>query len=252
MVATQLGYLDNQDFNELIYTQLKLINDEPLLLKSGKITGTSLPARIIGGDYYDIYPLTNGKIRIVIGDVMGKGIPAALLSILTKGAFRSAAEYTKNPGETLSLINQALFKDLRKMKSFVTLFCADWDPESGEFNYANAGHQSPLIISKENAVKNYPKVSGIMVGGLPKQVYHHGSILLEKGDSVFFFTDGIVEACNKKGEHFEMNRLIEAILHYKDLGSKDLDEYVMESLNQFTEGVLQKDDITMVLLKVSS
>jgi sigma-B regulation protein RsbU (phosphoserine phosphatase) len=241
------------EINQLIAFQSKLINDDPPILIGGKIIGTSLPAELMGGDYYDIYPLENGKIRIIIGDVMGKGISAAMLTILTRGAFRSAAEYSKSPGEALSTINQALYKDLRKLKAFVTLFCADWDPETGGFSYSNAGHPLPIIISGRNkSVKMFDKLSGIMVGGLPNQVYKEESILLEQGDSVFFFTDGIVEAQNRKGELFRLDRLISSLVEYQENDSLEINQYVMESLNNFTEGICQKDDITMVLLTVET
>jgi sigma-B regulation protein RsbU (phosphoserine phosphatase) len=240
-----------RELKQAVDLQLKLINGDLPKLKGGKIAGTSLPAKLIGGDYYDIYPLENGKIRIVIGDVMGKGIPAAMLMFLTRGAFRSAAQCTKTPGETLSAINQALYKDLRKLKSFVTLFCADWDPETGICTYANAGHNLPLFISgKDGTVQPLPKVTGIMIGGLPNQTYPEESTTLENYDKVFFYTDGIVEAQNKKGDLYQLDRLIGSLLEYQDKGMTDIDQFVMESVNRFTDGIPQKDDITMVLLKV--
>src|SRR5690606_34804234 len=135
---------------------------------------------------------------------MGKGIPAAMLMILTRGAFRSAAESTQGPGETLTAMNQALYEDLRTLKSFVTLFCADWDPKTGIFSYANAGHHPPLFIKgKSNTLRELPKVRGIMVGGLTNQVYKEGSVHLEDLDTIFFYTDGIIEAQNKEGEQYQ-------------------------------------------------
>jgi sigma-B regulation protein RsbU (phosphoserine phosphatase) len=232
--------------------QTSLLNGKTPSFEGCEVSGSSLPARLIGGDYYDFYPLVNGKIRIVIGDVMGKGIPAAMLMILTRGAFRSAAESTQNPGETLTSMNQALYEDLRTLKSFVTLFCADWDPKTGILTYANAGHNLPLIIKgKNNTVEELPKVKGIMVGGLPNQVYKEGSVHLEELDTIFFYTDGIVEAQNKKGEQYKLDRLIQTLLHNKDKGVGEIEQSVMDSVNQFTEGVPLKDDITMVILKVS-
>jgi sigma-B regulation protein RsbU (phosphoserine phosphatase) len=249
-----MNLADQTLLNELkkaIDNQSNLLNGESPKLEGGKITGTCLPAKLMGGDYYDIYPLVDGRIRIVIGDVMGKGISAAMLMLLTRGAFRSAAECTKNPGETLSIINQAIYRDLRKMKSFVTLFCADWDPKAGTCIYANAGHNLPLFISgKDGTVQPFPKVAGIMIGGLPNQIYTEESIRLENCDKVFFYTDGIIEAQNKKGDLFQMERLIGTLVEYQDNGNVDLHQYVIESVNRFTEGVPQRDDITMVLLKV--
>ncbi len=232
--------------------QSKLLNGKTPTFEGGEVSGSSLPARLIGGDYYDFYLLVNGKIRIVIGDVMGKGIPAAMLMILTRGAFRSAAESTQGPGETLTAMNQALYEDLRTLKSFVTLFCADWDPKTCLLTYANAGHNLPLWIKgKSNIIEELPIINGIMVGGLPKQVYKEHHIHLEEKDTIFFYTDGIIEAQNGMGERYKLERLIQALLKNKDLGAGEIEKCVMTSINEFTEGVPQRDDITMVLLKIS-
>lgn len=233
--------------------QTKLLNGKRPTFEGGEVSGTSVPARLIGGDYYDFYPLVNGKIRIVIGDVMGKGIPAAMLMILTRGAFRSAAESTQSPGATLTAMNKALYEDLRTLKSFVTLFCADWEPTSGVFTFANAGHNLPLLISGHNqTVDSLPKVSGIMVGGLPNQRYNEESIILSDNDTVFFYTDGIVEAVNNNGEQYKLERLIDTLAKNKDKAVEDIESSVMDSIKEFTEDAPQKDDITMVTLKIAS
>ncbi|MCM3443392.1 PP2C family protein-serine/threonine phosphatase [Metabacillus halosaccharovorans] len=233
--------------------QSQLLNGKTPTFEGGEVAGTSLPARLIGGDYYDFYPLVNGKIRIVIGDVMGKGIPAAMLMILTRGAFRSAAESTQSPGETLTAMNQALYDDLRNLKSFVTLFCADWDPISGVFSFANAGHNLPLLIcGRDRIVKSLPKVSGIMVGGLPNQIYKEESITLSNSDTVFFYTDGIVEAVDKNGEQYQLQRLMTTLTELQDKGVEEIQKGVMDSIHDFTESLPQKDDITMVILKITN
>lgn len=229
--------------------QTTLLNGHAPSIEGGEVFGYSIPARLIGGDYYDFYPLVNGKVRIVIGDVMGKGIPAAMLMILTRGAFRTAAESTQSPGKTLTAMNKALYNDLRKLKSFVTVFCADWDPLSGTFTYANAGHHLPLFI-RGDAVQELPKVKGIMIGGLPNQIYHEESIQLFEHDSIFFYTDGIIEAQNQRGEQFTLARLIETLKQNQDKNAGEIEKKVLESIHKFTEGVPQKDDMTMVFLKV--
>ncbi|WP_066060037.1 PP2C family protein-serine/threonine phosphatase [Robertmurraya korlensis] len=232
--------------------QSQLLNGKTPTFEGGEVSGSSLPARLIGGDYYDFYLLVNGNIRIVIGDVMGKGIPAAMLMILTRGAFRSAAESTIGPGETLTAMNQALYEDLRTLKSFVTLFCADWDPKTGRLTYANAGHNLPLFIKgKSNSIEELPNVKGIMVGGLPNQLYKENHVYLEETDTIFFYTDGIIEAQNKKGERYKLERLIQTLIKNKDLAVGEIEKSVINSIYLFTEDVPQKDDITMVLLKIS-
>jgi serine phosphatase RsbU (regulator of sigma subunit) len=232
--------------------QMKLLNGDTPQLLSGEVSGTSIPARLIGGDYYDFYPLPNGKIRMIIGDVMGKGIPAAMLMILTRGAFRSASEATQGPGETLTAMNNAMNADLRKLGSFVTVFCADWDPSTGNFVYANAGHIPPVIIRSHSYTVEAPATKGIMLGGLPGQFYQEVQYQLKEDDLVFLYTDGIIEAKNRDGEMFKLARLIEILIECGNEKAADIEDRIVRKLDIFTEGLPQKDDITMVILKVGS
>lgn len=230
--------------------QTTLLNGEKPNLENDEVSGISIPARLIGGDYFDFYPLPNGKLRIVIGDVMGKGIPAAMLMILTRGAFRTAAESTKGPGETLTAMNNALYSDLRKLNSFVTVFCADWDPIAGTLSYSNAGHSLPEIIRGNKQKVEFPTVKGVMLGGLPNQVYKEERVTLTEGDLVFIYTDGIIEAVNTDNEMYKVNRLQELLKAVVEKNVEEIEQSVIEDLNHFTEGLPQKDDITMVLLKI--
>lgn len=228
--------------------QTTLLNGKTPEIQDASLTGISVPARLIGGDYYDFYPLGNGKVRIIIGDVMGKGIPAAMLMILTRGAFRSAAESTDGPGETLTAMNKALIEDLRKLKSFVTVFCADWDAETKTLCYANAGHHSPIWIRGKEILPT-PKASGVMLGGLPDEVYKEKEIALAHGDIIYFYTDGIIEAQNLEQEQFKIERLMD-ILKEDVQSVADLQELILHRVKEFTGNIPQKDDITMVILKI--
>ncbi|HWL22639.1 PP2C family protein-serine/threonine phosphatase [Lysinibacillus fusiformis] len=230
--------------------QTALLNGEKPTLENDEVSGISIPARLIGGDYFDFYPLPNGKLRIVIGDVMGKGIPAAMLMILTRGAFRTAAESTKGPGETLTAMNNALYADLRKLNSFVTVFCADWDPILGTLSYSSAGHSLPEIIRGVKQKVEIPPVKGIMLGGLPNQTYKEEKATLVEGDLVFIYTDGIIEAVNTDGEMYKVNRLENLLKSLVTKNVQEIEQSVIEDINHFTEGLPQKDDITMVLLKI--
>lgn len=249
LIESQLKSLQ-REINLAKNIQTNLLNGERPKLENGEVSGVSIPARLIGGDYFDFYPLPNGKIRIVIGDVMGKGIPAAMLMILTRGAFRTAAESTKGPGETLTAMNNAIYKDLRTLNSFVTVFCADWDSVTGTLSYASAGHSLPEVIKSNKQKGNLPPVKGIMLGGLPNQVYKEEEIILTEGDLVFLYTDGIVEAINKEGEMYKVDRLQEQLKSVLTKNVKEIEDSVIVNLNKFTEGMPQKDDITMVILKV--
>jgi sigma-B regulation protein RsbU (phosphoserine phosphatase) len=228
--------------------QTKLLNGTPPVLPQGEVSGISVPARLVGGDYFDFCKLPDGKLRMVIGDVMGKGIPAAMLMILTRGAFRSLSQKAERPSEMLTLINQALFEDLRSLHSFVTLFCADWDPESKKITYSNAGHTPPILISSPTNYK-FLEGKGIMIGGLPNQVYEENEVAMEKGECLFFYTDGIIEAQNAMGELFRKERLIELLTRIYSLEVEDIKQTVLQELQSFTKDHYQKDDITMLIFK---
>ncbi|MCP8615730.1 PP2C family protein-serine/threonine phosphatase [Salirhabdus salicampi] len=229
--------------------QQRLLNANAPTIDGATLIGTSIPARLIGGDYYDFYRLKNGKVRIIIGDVMGKGIPAAMLMILTRGAFRSACESTDSPSETLEAMNDALYSDLRTLHSFVTVFCADWDPTTNTLSYANAGHNLPLWIHND-FIRDLPRCSGIMLGGLPNQQYKEEELQLGKKDTVFFYTDGIVEAMDKEGNQFKRMRLIDTLDEVKNHDASQIKDTVLDEIESFTQGITQKDDITLIVFKV--
>jgi len=229
--------------------QQQLLNGKRPALPFGELSGVSIPARNIGGDYYDFYPLSHGRVRILIGDVMGKGIPAAMVMILTRGAFRSAAERAVSPGETLEAMNNALYDDLRSLGSFVTVLCADWDPTAKRLVCASAGHSLPLVVrpGREPAAVSGP--TGVMLGGLPKQTYVETDVPLFPGDLAFFYTDGIVEALNAKGEPFRLQSLKRLLAETADAPAEDIQRRIVDALEAYTDGRPQKDDITMAVLK---
>ncbi len=233
--------------------QTRLLTSINPTIFNGEITGISLPARMISGDYYDFYPMADNKIRFIIADVMGKGIPAAMLMILTRGAFRSACTTTTDPAQTLMTMNDALYSDLRTLGCFVTACCAEWDPVSKTLSYATAGHSSPLCIrSGKPLFTDLSIKSGVFLGGLPNQKYSNLSIELELGDYVLFYTDGIIEAQNKQGELYKLERLINVAVNQTGKSVNEIESTITNSLYDFTSGLPQKDDITMIILKINN
>lgn len=231
--------------------QMKLLNGPQPKIEKGEVAGVSIPARLIGGDYFDFYLLSKNKLRIVIGDVMGKGIPAAMLMILTRGAFRSASESTQGPGETLTAMNKTLYGDLRTLGSFVTVLCAEWDMETNILTYASAGHSFPLVINSNGNMIEVPEVKNVMLGGLPGTKYTDNSIRIEEKNLVFFYTDGITEAKNRQGEMYRIDRLKQSLYCNCSLEVEEIQRTIVDSIEDFVDGAQQKDDITMVLLKLN-
>ncbi|PKC52096.1 SpoIIE-domain-containing protein, partial [Rhizophagus irregularis] len=142
-------------------------------------------------------------------------------------------------------MNNALYRDLRILNSFVTVFCVDWDSTTGTFSYASAGHSLPEIIRKDTTQFDMPSVRGIMLGGLPNQVYKEEKVTLSEGDLVFLYTDGIVEAVNKENEMYKVDRLKNVLKSVVSKNIKTIEETVIEDIKVFTEGLPQRDDITM-------
>ncbi|RCW71888.1 PP2C family protein-serine/threonine phosphatase [Saliterribacillus persicus] len=231
--------------------QMKLLNATKPEIGNADISGVSIPARLIGGDYFDFQTLPNGKLRIIIGDVMGKGIPAAMLMILTRGAFRSSLEFKATPSETLEVMNRSMYNDLKTLGSFVTLLCADWDPDTNALTYSSAGHNLPIIVNKKSKERELVKQSGVMIGGLADSRYIDQTITLSHQDMVFFYTDGIIEAQDQHGNLFRLPRLVELLKTLHHFKTNEIEYSIKEEIDSFTNGIMQKDDITMLILKVN-
>jgi PAS domain S-box-containing protein len=205
------------------------------------------PAREVGGDFYDFLELEDGRMGLVVGDATGKGMPAALVMAAARSMLRAVAQSLDSPGEVLTRANDALVADIPP-NMFVTCFYAVLDPESGRLRYANAGHDLPYLRYDGGAEEL--KARGMPLGLMPGMGYEQKEIILEAGASVFFYSDGLVEAHDP--QHREMfgfprlRRLIAA----RSVGSgEELVDFLLEKLYSFTgEGWEQEDDITLVTL----
>jgi serine phosphatase RsbU (regulator of sigma subunit) len=209
-----------------------------------------LPAREVGGDFYDFFELEDGRVGVVVGDATGKGVPAALVVTATYSMLRAVAQVlgSFSPGEVLAQVNETLLARI-PLNMFVTCFYAILDPHSGTLSYANAGHDLPYLRhagdAKELRARGMPL--GLMLG----MSYEEGEASLGEGDSVFFYSDGLVEAHDPKGEMFGFPRLRALIAEHAE--EKSLGEFLMEELYSFVgEGWEQEDDITLLTLKRSA
>jgi predicted ester cyclase len=158
------------------------------------------PAREVGGDFYDFHLLSEGKMGLAVGDATGKGVPAALVMSTTCGMLRLAAQSYSSPGEILQRVNEALCPNL-PTNMFVTCFYAIVDPKSGSLSYANAGHNLPCCCHDDQAATEL-EARGIPLGLMPQMSYEEKESVLVPGESVLFYTDGLIEAHNPKGEMF--------------------------------------------------
>src|SRR5215204_2996595 len=162
------------------------------------------PAREVGGDFYDFFELEDGRLGIVVGDATGKGVPAALVMASARSMLRAVAQTSNSPGDVLRRVNDALVTDIPP-NMFVTCFYAILAPKSGSLTYANAGHDLPYLHRNGNVEEL--RARGMPLGIMPGMGYEEKQTILEGGASALFYSDGLVEAHDPKGEMFSFSRL---------------------------------------------
>jgi serine phosphatase RsbU (regulator of sigma subunit) len=205
------------------------------------------PAREVGGDFYDFLELEDGHLGLVVGDATGKGMPAALVMATTRGMLRAVAQSLDSPGVVLQRVNDALYPDI-PTEMFVTCFYAILDPKNGRLSYANAGHDLPYLWQSGDAEEL--RARGMPLGLMPEMSYEEKEAVLREGESVLFYSDGLVEAHDPSYEMFGFPRL-EALIseHGKE---RSLEETLLEELYSFVgESWEQEDDITLLTLRRS-
>jgi serine phosphatase RsbU (regulator of sigma subunit) len=220
-------------------------------LEGWQISPYCQPAREVGGDFYDFYELDGGRVGFVVGDATGKGVPAALVMTATCAFLGgvATASGSSSPGEVLAQANETLLARIPP-NMFVTCFFGVLEPESGHFSYANAGHNLPCCCH-EHAASDL-KARGMPLGLMPGMSYEEKETILEPGESVLFYTDGLVEAHNPKGEMFGTPRL-RSLLAECPTDGKGLNALLLEELGRFTgERWEQEDDVTLVTLRRST
>jgi serine phosphatase RsbU (regulator of sigma subunit)/anti-sigma regulatory factor (Ser/Thr protein kinase) len=203
------------------------------------------PARAVGGDFYDFVYYPDGRLALVIGDVTDKGVPAAMVMASTRTVLRAAAERLQEPGAVLERANNLLCPDMPP-KMFCTCLFAVLDPQTGVLRYANAGHDLPYRRTATGV--DEMRATGMPLGLLPGMRYDEKEITLLPGETVIFYSDGIVEAHSPTYDMFGFNRLRDLIAQH-DCG-EDLVPFLLEQLAQFTgENWEQEDDVTVVTLQ---
>ncbi len=209
--------------------------------------GNMEPARNVGGDFFDIIRLEDGRIGLAIADVSDKGVPAALFMMSCRTLLKGAAIGSHDPGEALGMVND-LIQERNEAGMFVTLFYAVYDPSSGKLTYANGGHDSPLIVHADGSSVRIPSTDGIALGVLPSLEYNQNSVTLTPSDTLILYTDGVTEAMNSQGEQFGMERLTQIFKNGPPMDPKDVAQAVFDAVKEFAGDTPQSDDITCLIL----
>jgi sigma-B regulation protein RsbU (phosphoserine phosphatase) len=207
------------------------------------VSGLSVPARAVGGDWYDFIPFADGRWGLVLADVSGKGTAAALLMSATRGVMRSLAEACRTPGEVLTRLNQVLVDDFPAGK-FVTMVYAVLDPAARTVVFANAGHLLPLFIDAEG--EHFLDTERGLPLGLGCGDYSETSVSLSEGSRLVFYSDGITEAENTSQEEYGVCRLAE---HVIKTGASAVS--IVDEVRSFSNGANLRDDATVVFVGVS-
>ena len=217
-------------------------------LPGWQVTAYYQAARQVGGDFYDFIYFDDGRVGLVIGDVTDKGVPAALLMATTRSVLRAIAQRLVAPGQVLERVNEVLYPDIPP-KMFVTCLYALLDPDSGQLQFANAGHDLPYHRHTTGEVTEL-RATGMPLGLMPGMHYEEKQVWLAPGEVILFHSDGIVEAHNEHREMFGFPRLMRLVGEHED--GKTLKEFVLDDLAAFTGADWeQEDDITMVTLQRS-
>jgi sigma-B regulation protein RsbU (phosphoserine phosphatase) len=209
------------------------------------------PAKEIGGDFYDFFWLTpaKDKLGIVIADVSGKGVAAALFMTVSRTLLRAQAfNHPDQPGTCLTLVNTTLENDNTNVM-FVTLFYAILDVKTGVLTYSNAGHNPPHIARKGAGIESMHKIHGMALGVMGDLEYKQDQITLNPGDLLLLYTDGVTEAETASGNFYSDERLISTLDKLRDLAPKELINTLRTDITTFAAGYHQSDDITMLAVR---
>ena len=247
-IATELDVAKN------IQTSM-LPNDFNFNRDEFEIFATMNAAKEVGGDFYDFYFLDDNHLVITIADVSGKGIPAALFMMISKIVLKNFSMTMSNPDDfaaVMALSNNQLCQNNDAMM-FVTVFMGMLDLKTGELTFVNGGHNPPLVYHKSTNSYEYLKVAkNFVLGGMEDIDFKQQSIKLNKGDSIFLYTDGVTEALNSNNELYGEQRLLECLNRSdKSLSVEELLAFVRADVNSHVDGADQSDDITMLTLKIN-
>ena len=206
-----------------------------------------VPARMVGGDFYDVFPIDAGRIGFLIGDVADKGVPSAIFMARAHALIMAEASHSTSPGKVLQRANGHLIA-LAQSDLFVTVSFGILDRHSGIFEYARAGHEIPLLLSADGQVSVLPHTTGQALGMLERVRLDRHKIAIPPGGTLLFFTDGVTDSANPKGEQFGHARLHRTLAGLAGRRAQETCDRLWKTLRRFQSNAPQFDDVTLVAL----
>jgi serine phosphatase RsbU (regulator of sigma subunit) len=230
--------------------QTNLLPSKAPTVEGYDLAGISIPAKQVGGDYFDYIPMDDGRLAVTVGDVSGKGMGAALLMSNTQATLRAQSIFGGTPGDCLGRSNRLLCQSTRR-GTFVTLFLGFLNLETHEVEYANAGHNRPYIVHNDGTVE--PLMLGSLVlGFLPSHQYESATYQLQPGEMLAIYSDGVTEAMNPSHDQFDEERLESILSENRHLDAHALLDLIVDRVKSFAGTQEQSDDITLLLLRRNS
>jgi sigma-B regulation protein RsbU (phosphoserine phosphatase) len=227
--------------------QLELLPARDPQLEGYDISAYNFPTEEVSGDYYDWVKIFDDQIGLVIADVSGKGVPAALLMAFLRASLRAATHIGYSPHISMAKVNYLLWESIER-NQFVTAFYAILDVTNRTLTYTNAGHNPPILLNKDGEVSFIDR-GGVPLGMFRDTRYHEYYLTTEPGEVLVLYTDGVTEAHNSAGEEFGRDRLARAIQANKNLSARELITAVQKEVIDWTDGVGVTDDVTFFVIK---
>src|SRR5919199_5783176 len=256
--------------------QLRLLPRQCPQIEGVELAAMCKTANRVGGDYYDFIPTNYDQLRsqnpgetelldslkpsvpwsVVIGDVMGKGVPAGLIMTMTRGMLRAEVLNRHSPARILQHLNRVMYADLENSHRFVTLFYSEYDPKTRVLSYSNAAHHPPLLWqAATNSILQLDTLEGMLIGLEADSHYQEAHVQLQPGDTIIYYTDGFTDAANQRGDRFDEDNLTSAFQwacqNYQH--SEEILDYLFDRVHQFIGiGNRNEDDMTLVVLRLTA
>jgi sigma-B regulation protein RsbU (phosphoserine phosphatase) len=231
--------------------QRTLLPDHPLTLAGVRFAGRCLPAVEVGGDYFGYFPREPDGADSFIGDVSGHGVGAALLMAEARSAFMMQRLISASAAPILEKLNDLLFDDLDRATLFMTACCSTFNARTSELSYANAGHPPALLLRADQDCCGLLQAGGMLLGIRKAVKFEETITVLNEGDIVVFYTDGITERASESGEFFGIGRLGDAIIAHRHEEPEALVTAVLDVVDRFAGRRPHDDDVTIVAMKVT-
>ena len=207
--------------------------------------GRILPARQVGGDFYDVFELGDGKYGVLIGDVADKGVPSAIFMARAHALIIAEADDVTPSGEVLRMANGHITR-FEKSTQFVTALFGILDTKTGEFSYARAGHEPPLLLTADRQVERLPHQPGMALGLWENIVLDENSLTLPKGSVLIMFTDGMTDCRDPKGVPFGLERIKQTVTNLREINAQSVCNDLFDTLMKYQNGSKQDDDVTLL------